>query len=311
MYTKSDKTVSELNKIKILLSQDKKPAYKDWSQFGGVVVIMALFDSLYFGYGVSNFISNDAACRNLWISLSSVLFFLFHILMHSGISRYNENSSAYYKRRIGVDIDGVLNNHEYQFVKIYNQYFNKKLNNSDIKTLPVSKNGIISREEEQEIFTISNYWDEMPIKEKSLHYLKHEICEKLGYEIYIFTWRPWKVIRNLKEKIRKYDISKQTKEWLLKNGIQYKKIFFEKGNVDMPTRMFNHKYRTRYYFSKKYKIEYFVEDDLTNAVKLASICQYVFLIDHLYNKGDDDYVPYNVIRVNDWQEIYEWIRKFG
>ena len=311
IYTQSGKKVSELDKIKVLMSQDKKPAYGDWSQFGGVVIIMALLDSLYFGYGISKFLKDDIQYMTLWILLSAILFFVVHIVMYIGITCYNENGSSYYKRRIGVDIDGVLNNHEKQFVEIYKKIYNENLNESDIKTLPVSKSGKISLENEHKIFTISNYWEDMPVKENAAYYLNHEICEKLGYQAYVFTWRPWKVICDQENKRCKYDIDDATKNWLSKNKITYKKLIFEKGNVDMPTKMFNYKYKNRYYLSRKYKISYFVEDDLNNAIKLSSVCQYVFLIDHLYNRNDNDCVPYNIIRVNNWQEIYEWIKKLG
>ena len=67
----------------------------------------------------------------------------------------------HFKRIIGVDIDGVLNKHVEQFVNIYNKlYCNQdgkaELKASSITTLPVSKSGIISREDEQEVFKRCN-----------------------------------------------------------------------------------------------------------------------------------------------------------
>lgn len=107
-------------------------------------------------------------------------------------------------------------------------------------------------------------------------------------------------------------IEKITKEWLKKNKIKYDKIKFEKGNHDRPVTAFSTKYRTRYYYSAKYNIKYFVEDSLENALKLSRICEYVFLINHKYNESNASFeMPYNIIRVNGWDDILDFIKKFS
>ena len=50
-----------------------------------------------------------------------------------------------------------------------------------------------------------------------------------------------------------------------------------------------------------------MEDNYYNAEKLSHICEYVFVVDHLYNQTKE--IPYNIIRVSNWKEIHSWIKK--
>ena len=52
-----------------------------------------------------------------------------------------------------------------------------------------------------------------------------------------------------------------------------------------------------------------MEDNYDNAEKLSHICEYVFLVDHLYNQTKE--MPYNIIRVSNWKEIHSWIKKLS
>ena len=51
-----------------------------------------------------------------------------------------------------------------------------------------------------------------------------------------------------------------------------------------------------------------MEDDPEKAIKLAYICDVVFLIDQPYNKNES--FPNNVVRVNSWDDLYHKIKKF-
>lgn len=90
----------------------------------------------------------------------------------------------------------------------------------------------------------------------------------------------------------------------------HKKLHIEKGNYNLPVGVKKSLYKNRYYFSQKYRIKYFVEDEVQKAIKLSSICKYVFLITHKYNEEYKD-LPFNVVRVNDWNEIYEKIKELS
>ena len=57
---------------------------------------------------------------------------------------------------------------------------------------------------------------------------------------------------------------------------------------------------------------YFVEDLPENAIKLASTCEYVFLIKQPYNTElQYPNLPSNVLRVKDWNEILDKIKELG
>ena len=314
--------INKINQTLVLLSQDKKPKYFDSSQFIFVVIVLGLFDSFYLSFGVYTIIPLPGIyCE--WVLKNSLLvaflafalWFALHMLSFKLMSNYNENGTAYFKRIIGVDIDGVLNKHEEQFVNTYNtlfcgQHSRKELNVSCITTLPVSKSGIINREDEHRVFKTCEYWDTMPENDDCNIYLPQEIKNKLGYKVNIFTWRDWDVCYKISgEHINDYSIKNRTKEWLKEKGISYNKIFFEKGNIDRPITAFGAKYKTRFYYSAKQNIKYFVEDNIYNAEKLSHICKYVFLFSHEYNKNEHIALPFNVIRVSSWKDVLDKIKE--
>jgi uncharacterized HAD superfamily protein len=110
-----------------------------------------------------------------------------------------------------------------------------------------------------------------------------------------------------------------TKEWLKKNGIKYDKLIIEEGNdfSSDPRIVF----RNRFDLARKKKIRFFVEDDLEKALKLSFICDVVFLISHPYNLPGADLseeqnkmrkeLPSNIIRVKNWDEIYQCVRRLS
>lgn len=324
-YTEFQNEHGDINKTKqflVLFTQDKKPNYHDISQFLFVVIVLGLFNSFYFGLGIYILIPlpgiycewavNNALLITL---LVAICWFAWHLISFKLMSNYNENGSAYFKRIIGVDIDGVLNKHVEQFVNIYNKlYCNQdgkaELKASSITTLPVSKSGIISREDEQEVFKRCEYWDTMPENDECDIYLTEEIKNKLGYKVYIFTWRDWKELKNINgERIDDYSMEMQTEKWLKDKRIEFDKIFFEKGNYDKPVKDFESKYQTRFFLAAKYNIKYFVEDNIHNAEMLSHCCKYVFLFNHEYNKNEPIELPYNVIRVSSWREVFDRIKE--
>lgn len=293
----------------MLLTQDKKPKYFDVSQFIFVVLVLGVFDSFYFAFGVYKMTPYifPNGCNQIIISiLFGLIWFVIHLVLYKCISNYNENGSGYFKRIIGVDIDGVLNKHEEQFTKIYNKNNKDKISIDDITTLPVSKSGVINRSCEQSVFKTEEYWEGMPPVEDASIYITEEMKNKLGYKIHIFTWRAWTVPQNSKSK---FSIKTHTKKWLISHNIKYDKLNFEEGNIDMPISVFSTKYRTRYFYAAKRNIKYFIEDNFENAEKLSNICKYVFLVNHKYNENKDIILPYNIIRVDNISEVFEWIKK--
>jgi len=96
-----------------------------------------------------------------------------------------------------------------------------------------------------------------------------------------------------------------TKLWLEKHGFEYDKIMIEKGSEDVADPQSH--IRNRFFTSRTKKIRFFVEDDLVKAIKLAFICDIVFLIDQPYNQ-DAHEMPANIIRVRSWEEILKAMR---
>jgi len=152
-----------------------------------------------------------------------------------------------------------------------------------------------------------------------------------GYKIVLFTHRPWpqpasfpseradnpegtdyrqiwRAERGFLWSIRKGRgwARRITKDWLKKEEIVYDKLIVEKGNTHTVDPRI--KTRNRFVISRKKNARIFVEDDLSKAVKLADICEVVFLIDHPYNRVDVA-LPNNLIRVTSWDEIYRCVRR--
>ena len=71
--------------------------------------------------------------------------------------------------------------------------------------------------------------------------------------------------------------------------------------------MRNHK--NRFNISHKKNIRFFVEDNTSNAKKLSTVCETVFLLDHPYNNSDGNDLPANVVRVKSWEEIHHHLHK--
>lgn len=312
----SEKTIGDnvekIHNRKILFSQDKKPDYEEGGQFIYIVLVLGCFSAFYSFVGMYKLLRYYFFIEKNYLRYAMIygwFMLLLAMVIYRKVCIKGENGTEYFTRKIGVDIDGVLNNHEETFVSICNQINGTNLEKSDITTLPVHDGERITLQEEQNVFKTKEYWEEQIPTKDVVHYLIEEIRNKYGYKPYIFTWRDWTVEKNINGEKVCYNMKKETKRWLKRVGIKYKKIRFEKGNIDRPVSSIHLKYWTRFYFAKKYKIQYFVEDNTNNAIKLSHICEYVFLFDHLYNRTEN--LPYNVIRVSSWKEIFDWIKKLN
>jgi uncharacterized HAD superfamily protein len=176
------------------------------------------------------------------------------------------------------------------------------------------------------IFTLRPWPDvtveETKIKEwkKASEFYAHEV---LGPKIMRFIKYPfYKIVKVFPPKIliillitffqfigriswKYFPMEKITRSWLKDNGIIYDHLFLERTseNVSDPSaKVFN-----RFYISRNIPIRFFVEDDVNKAIKLSFICDFVFLIQHPYNKTSN--VPNNVIPVKDWNELYKKIKE--
>jgi len=177
----------------------------------------------------------------------------------------------------------------------------------------------------------------MPIEEGAAYNLER-IRNVFKLKVFIFTYRPWPTIEKLSsneqvatqwaraletymkkvsnrfpshivEKVRNLNrkpIDIITRLWLREQKIGCDKLFVEKGSEEVQDPRGH--VRNRFIKSREYKIKYFVEDDAEKAVKLAYICDVVFLLRQPYNEGATE-LPRNIITVKSWDEIYVWLRR--
>jgi uncharacterized HAD superfamily protein len=120
----------------------------------------------------------------------------------------------------------------------------------------------------------------------------------------IYVWLPWVHL-----------IDKITHLWLYRQRMQYDRLVIEKGHTNLASQ--NARFANRFNMATRYGVRFFIEDDLEKAIKMAYICDTVFLLDHPYN-NDSVYIfrnfgklPSNVIRVNTWDEIRRSIRRMA
>lgn len=296
------------NEYSVLSTHKRKPKYWDGEQFIFIILSLGIINTSYLLYAVQNIFSSS-----IWTYIICPVFFICHFVFYYIFTRHSEANSRFYKHIIGIDIDGVLNLHKEQFVSIYNALVDKgkinetKISIDDIKTIPVQDAGKIKESNVKKVFNTSDYWDSMPAITNTGKVITEKLYNSMGYKILIFTSRDWSPIDS---KGKPYNIKKYTKKWLKTNGIYANRVYFEKGNFERPISINTALYKNRFYISATKKIEFFIEDEPIKARRLATICRYVFLLDHSYNQEDkDNPFPYNVIRVTGWEEIYKRIKE--
>jgi len=253
-----------------------------------------------------------------------------HVLAYYSYARYREH--RYLRSRIiGVDIDGVLNEHRQQFCDLLKKHTGKEIDPRWITTIPVHDcEGLdVTRDDEIKVFNDPEYWTKMPVATGAPDNLRR-IRKAFNMKIYVFTHRPWPMTEGMNEvEKEELDIAWRqalssfheaaalpsllsdfispikgiTKLWLRKHRFEYDWLMVEKGSdeVSDPHAHINN----RFYKSREMRIKLFVEDDARKATKLAYICDVVFLLDQPYNQG---VLPGNVIRVKSWDEIYRAVR---
>lgn len=274
-----------------------------------------------------------------------------HLVVYCLMGWYRE--SGYLKRSgILVDIDGVLNKHREHFSQLYNAKFNATLNPNRFDVLPVHRTpGLgVTKQMEREVFRDVTYWTEMPVADGCVEHLRD--IRTLGLDIVLVTRRPWpkhgltfqqsrEVLKQwrpiidqwlrrktyflwVREWLRLFfgtmkPIDIVTTGWVRGNGIPCDKLIVEHEQAKFWQLVFP--ITTRFSVAKRRHLQFCVEDDPINAIKMAYLCEVVFLIDQPYNRtppfdpayvgdpGFTDRFPGNVIRVGSWHAIYQHIRR--
>jgi uncharacterized HAD superfamily protein len=266
--------------------------------------------------------NNDALANTLltyfnWNNIFIILliFAVFHLVFYYLLANYREN---HYIRTntIGVDIDGVLNQHRIQFSDIFCKLHGRKIDPEMITEIPVHhcKELAVSVTEELEVFHDPSYWETMPPIQGAAQHLR-QLKEDYSFKIHIITSRPWPVLWRLPRQLFwKYfwlwsykHIYRITKKWLRQNGFKYSAFTIEERNFTLFKQNVN--YRNRFRMASLLNFRAFIEDDLKKAIKLSHFCQTVFLIDQPYNRCNYK-LPLNLIRVTDIKEIIHYMRDY-
>ena len=287
------------------------------------------------------------------LELTGNIIFFGHFAAHALFSRHREY--RYLQGQVlGIDIDGVLNLHREHFCKILASETGIQIGASAIKLLPVHENedlGVkVTRNDERCVFNKPAYWVEMPVMPGAADAIK-SIRNSLSLPIHIFTHRPWFDIGTSSAVDQKLwrsaalhmgelvdakvcerawvwamtalnyrsSLKYITRYWLKSVDIPFDSLLVERGNENVAYS--RGRYINRFSYAKRKKIRFFVEDDWIKAVKLAYICDVVFLIDHPYNRTEaggskkhhDKTVlaelPANVVRVTSWSEIKKFVNQ--
>ncbi|MEM3485041.1 MAG: hypothetical protein QXI12_05420 [Candidatus Methanomethyliaceae archaeon] len=336
--------------MRVLPQSPQIPPYREWHFFIPVVLLFALFDSVYFliaslvSTGRVSFEQVDLGALYR-IIVPSLVFFFAHPLIYVFLTWYRElgHLRSYI---VGVDVDGVLNLQREHFCHFLKETVGKQISPDRITAIPVRECESlgVTLEDEEQVFNDPRYWIDMPVRERAPDVLR-SLRNSFNLRLIIFTHRPWPTSKDTEAKnnwrrewglfhqrvrgnkpwwtrlilwvrslwrdeplrivrpwlwFRKDYIDLITKLWLEQHGFEYDKIMIEKGSeevADPRGRILN-----RFFTSRAKKIRFFVEDDLVKAIKLAFICEIVFLIDQPYNQ-DAPMMPANIIRVKSWDEI--------
>jgi hypothetical protein len=249
---------------------------------------------------------------------------------------YHRNNLHLRSYRIGVDIDGVLNEQTSHFIKWLEILTGKRIKKDEIKEIPISLNTYtdssggsfrVSDMEERAVFCAKEYWTEMPAKPGASKRM-NDFHNKFGYRVLIFTYRDWPqygkdeaaikqmIISQGKTPLKAGEIRKITKEWLQANDISAtivgnafanwrhwlislfvdrKKATIERGNAYISDNRYLVTFRRAILTKNRFQgasltgLKFFVEDTPENAIKLSSLCQYVFLINEPYNQKSKQY----------------------
>ena len=229
-YDKAPMDLAARLQFRVLPQTPSLPAYFEWHYFIWVVISFAIFNSIYMFSGLAIFsipitdilqLTSLNEIFNLIGKLSplfigwTLLFFILHIGGYRWIAHHREHT--YLKSfTLGIDIDGVINEHRDHFCDLLYTLVGKQLCPEKITTIPIHDDPAlgVSRKDEKCVFNYLNYWIDMPpIRSARDNIVK--LRNMLGLKIHIFTHRPWP-----SKEVRE---SQKYEEWMNKAIKMYKK----------------------------------------------------------------------------------------
>jgi uncharacterized HAD superfamily protein len=206
-YDRADLDINSKLHLRTLPQTPTLPGYFEPIFFLPVVMSFAVFNTLYFVLGVTILFSPLPNISGLtlgsfaglwsgipiwiWAVVMVIVSLFLHPLSYFGVTRHREMT---YLRSysVGIDIDGVLNEHKEHFCKLLYQLTGKKLHPECILRIPVHEDPRhgVTTEDEKTVFNNLQYWLEMPCS-KSAPLSIRKLRNELKLKIYIFTYRPW------------------------------------------------------------------------------------------------------------------------
>lgn len=183
-------------------------------------------------------------------------------------------------KRFGIDIDGTVTCPS-SMVPFLNKAFDLNITLADIKQYDLTHLVTIPKQEFNQWFIENEaiIYEQSPLAEGAKQILLQ--WEK-QFELYFIS-------------ARSSHLLELTRDWFQMNGLPYQHIDLIGTHNKIST-------------AKKYNVDIFFEDKHDNAVMIAEECKIpVLLFNTPYNQ---DPVPKEVVRVNNWYEASEWIGKW-
>jgi uncharacterized HAD superfamily protein len=325
--------LEEQLRMRVLPWSPSRPEYFEGSYFLHVVLVFGLVDSSYLALAAWLLWSSVWPCTIAFCS-----FFLLHVLLYRELAdiRAHRFLRPY---AIGVDIDGVLNLQTQHFVEYLNRNEGLAIGEADIVVKPVhDQDGLgVSLEQERRVLNNPDYWSTMPSVDGAAKTLKR-LRNDYALEVVLCTSRPWPA-PGTKEQLNEFSrmvqghmtagrlaidldpsrrrrlMRRHTRQWLKAKGFVYDRLYLDKGSdttYEPDSAQVN-----RFEIARRREIRYFVEDELKKAVKLSYICDVVFLISQPYNQPQESlgtvenrrrtHLPGNLVRVDGWDDIYQYL----
>lgn len=202
-YDQSNLDLNYKLRMKMLPQTPSQPGYFE-GFFLPAIICFALFDSVYLLLGLSIFfahfpgfseITSFSAVGGLlniiptWVWVVCTLFFIAHFLVYLITARWRELS--YLKSNsIGIDIDGVLNDHRTMFCQVLESCKHIKILPDQILKIPVHENITlgVKDEDEKAVFNEPLYWTDMPVSKNAKETIT-KLRNGFKLKVFIFTYR--------------------------------------------------------------------------------------------------------------------------
>jgi len=183
------------------------------------------------------------------------------------------------KLNICIDIDGTVTE-AYDWIDVANEFFGKNLRKEDVVLYEIEKVIGVSREEYDDFYRVYGklIHSKAPIRDGVIPALESIFK---NHSIHFVT-------------ARSKDMTSVTYNWMSLYQVPYDSISLLGSH---------HKVKK----AKELNCDIFIEDRYENAIELSKEGFTVILIDCLYNQGE---LPENVIRLENWQQIYYFINQF-